>query len=83
MLEKPCSTDRAVLGTWQEPSATALGPWSLVWERGSSSKKGGHGMSRESASLKTSRVLPQPSILTRLVQVSRQGLGTVGTRRYL
>ena len=40
-------------------------------------------MSRESASLKISQVLPQPSILTRLLQVSMQGLGTVGTGRYL
>ena len=41
--------------------------------------KGGQGMSRESVSLKTSQVLPQPSILTRLLLVSRQGLGAVGT----
>lgn len=37
-------------------------------------------MSRESVSLKTSQVLPQPSILTRLLLVSRQGLSAVGTR---
>ena len=78
MLEKPYSTDRAVLVTWQEPLEISLGPWC---GRGAGSrKKGGQGMSRESASLKTSQVLPQPSILTRLLLVSRQGLGAVGTR---
>ena len=40
LLENPCSTDRAVLMTWQEPLEISLGPWSLVWERCRQQKEG-------------------------------------------
>lgn len=40
MLDEPCSTDRAVLVSWQEPSEMVLGPCWLVWERCMQQKEG-------------------------------------------